>query len=439
MTFPQGMRWSCSAGDQAQWATVATGDTESALSGQMGGPVKRSESLSAVQAAELLGVRRETLYAYVSRGLLVPERSSGPAGGRRSHFDRRQVERLAARHRRGGRSGSLEVNLDSELTLLDPAGRLYYRGRDVSTLATALSPEQVAELLWGAPAGSWLLGRDARDAVEFAVRSLPSAAGPLDRIVSALVAVAALDPDRASRDPQHVHAAGRRAMSAAALALPRQREVAAEPQLVDLLWWFAVDRAPGAIELRAMSAAMVLLADHELAASTLAARVAASTWCDPYAAVIAGLSAVTGVLHGRAGLGAVEFLRRADRDGVEAAVGSYRSGPVPGFGHRVYTGADPRADALMDLLPAIDPDRWPLVEAMVEAASRTTGREPNVDFALAAFTFLAGLRPDTPLVVFAVARIAGLVAHVGEEYAHRLRFRPRAVYVGPEPGDRSQP
>ena len=93
------------------------------------------------QAAELLGVRRETLYAYVSRGLLEPERSSGPTGGRRSHFDRRQVERLAARHRRGGRAGSLEVRLDTELTLLDSGGRLFYRGHDVRTLATTMAPE----------------------------------------------------------------------------------------------------------------------------------------------------------------------------------------------------------------------------------------------------------------------------------------------------------
>ena len=170
----------------------------------------RSESLTAAQAAELLGVRRETLYAYVSRGLLVPERSSGPTGGRRSHFDRRQVERLAARHRRGGRAGSLEVRLDTELTLLDAAGRLFYRGHDVRTLATTRTPEQVAELLWDAAPGPWQLPDQERDALTAAVAALPATAEPLDRIVVGLVALAALDPGRSARDPEHLHEVGRR-------------------------------------------------------------------------------------------------------------------------------------------------------------------------------------------------------------------------------------
>lgn len=397
--------------------------------------MKRSESLTVAQAAEILGVRRETLYAYVSRGLLLPDRTAGPNGGRRSHFDRRQVERLAARHRRGGRAGSLEVRLDTELTLLDAAGRLFYRGRDVRTLATTMAPERVAELLWGAAPGRWQLPEPDSDALASAVAALPGGAQPLDRIAVGLVALAALDPDRSARDPQHLHDVGRRSMLAAALALPRQRELPGRPSLTEIVWSFASDRAPGPAELRAMSAALVLMADHELAASTLAARVAASTWCDPYLAVVAGLSAVNGVLHGQAGLSAVALLQRAERDGAGPATKALPAGAVPGFGHRVYAAADPRCDALLDLLPELDRSRWSLVEATMESVSRATGQEPNVDFALAAFTFLARLRPDTPLAVFAVARIAGLVAHIAEEYGHRLRFRPRAVYVGPEPLD----
>lgn len=397
----------------------------------------RSERLTAAQAAEILGVRRETLYAYVSRGLLHPDRTAGPNGGRRSHFDRRQVERLAARHRRGGRAGSLEVRLDTELTLLDAAGRLFYRGHDVRTLATTTAPEHVAELLWDAPAGPWQLRQEESDAVASAVAALPGGAEPLDRIVVGLVALAALDRDRSAQDPQHLHDVGRRSMLAAALALPRPRELAGSPSLTELVWSFATDRSPEPAELRAMSAALVLLADHELAASTLAARVAASTWCDPYLAVVAGLSAVNGVLHGKAGLGALALLRRAEREGAGQAATGLAAGSVPGFGHGVYAAADPRSDALLDLLPLIDPRRWSVVESTMESVSRTTGQEPNVDFALAAFAFLARLRPDTPLAVFAVARIAGLVAHIAEEYPHRLRFRPRAVYVGAEPGARA--
>jgi citrate synthase len=187
-----------------------------------------------------------------------------------------------------------------------------------------------------------------------------------------------------------------------------------------------------------MSAALVLLADHELAASTLAARVTASTWADPYLAVVAGLSAVNGVLHGRAGLEALALLHKAERTGVGSAMATLPAGGVPGFGHRVYAAADPRSDTLLDLLPVLDRPRWHVVEAMMEGVTRATGLEPNVDFALAALTFLAKLRADTSLAVFAVARVAGLVAHISEEYRHRLRFRPRAVYVGREPLDHGQ-
>lgn len=395
----------------------------------------RPDRLTAAQAADILGVRRETLYAYVSRGLLVPGHSPGPTGGRRSHFDRRQVERLAARHRRGGRAGSLEVRLDTEFTLLDAAGRLFYRGHDVRRLATTVAPEQVAELLWDAAPGRWELPDQDRDALASAVAALPDTAEPLDRVVIGLVALAALDPDRSARDPEHLHGVGRRAMLAAALALPRQRELPGHPSLAELVWSFASDRAPEPAELRAMSAALVLLADHELAASTLAARVAASTWCDPYVAVVAGLSAVNGVLHGRAGLGALALLLRTEREGAAPETAALPPGAVPGFGHRVYAAADPRSDSLLDLLPVLDRRRWRVVEATMESASRATGLEPNVDFALAALTFLARLRPDTPLAVFAVARTAGLIAHISEEYRHRLRFRPRAVYVGPEPSE----
>src|SRR3954470_14675052 len=103
--------------------------------------------LTTAEAARRLGVKPETLYAYVSRGQLT--RHTAPGAVRRSLFAREEVERLAARARRGGRAGALEVVVDTELTLLDPAGALYYRGHDVTELARTASYEEVAELLWG--------------------------------------------------------------------------------------------------------------------------------------------------------------------------------------------------------------------------------------------------------------------------------------------------
>src|SRR5690348_5350278 len=102
--------------------------------------------LTTAAAAQRLGVKPETLYAYVSRGQLTRHLA---ADGRRSLFAREEIERLAARARRGGRAGALELVIDTELTLLDPAGALYYRGQDVEELARASTYEDVAELLWG--------------------------------------------------------------------------------------------------------------------------------------------------------------------------------------------------------------------------------------------------------------------------------------------------
>src|SRR6188472_1519608 len=100
--------------------------------------------LTTVQAATRLGVKPETLYAYVSRGMLTRHQD-----GRRSLFARDEIDRLAARARRGGRAGALELVVDTELTLLDPAGALFYRGQDATDLARTSTYEQVAELLWG--------------------------------------------------------------------------------------------------------------------------------------------------------------------------------------------------------------------------------------------------------------------------------------------------
>src|SRR3954451_7516896 len=101
--------------------------------------------LTTSQAADRLGIKPETLYAYVSRGQLTRHHT---ADGRRSLFAREEIERLAARARRGGRAGALELVVDTELTLLDPAGRLFYRGQDATQLARESTYEATSELLW---------------------------------------------------------------------------------------------------------------------------------------------------------------------------------------------------------------------------------------------------------------------------------------------------
>ena len=186
---------------------------------------------------------------------------------------------------------------------------------------------------------------------------------------------------------------------------------------------------------RLLDAALVLLADHELAASTLAARVAASTWADPYLVVQAGLAVLGGPLHGGAAAGARALVREVD-DGVDAAEAIGRrlrdQQLIPGFGHRIYQDHDPRAEVLLGLLASTH--ELPSEDAVV-ATMRDRGLPfANIDFAIAALAERHEMTEEAGEIIFAIARIAGWLAHATEEYPHRLRFRPHGVYTGPPPG-----
>ncbi len=194
------------------------------------------------------------------------------------------------------------------------------------------------------------------------------------------------------------------------------------------------DPGPGMVGV--LRAALVLLADHELAASTLAARVAASVRADPYAVVATGLGAVGGPLHGGASFGAEVMLRSAARaaDAPRAVGDLLRRGErIPGFGHYVYTESDPRAVALMDLLREAAPgsERLDIADAVMAEARRRALPAPNIDFALAALASVADMIPGAGQAVFAVARTAGWLAHAIEEYARGTPIRPRGIYTGP--------
>ncbi|REF35611.1 citrate synthase [Thermasporomyces composti] len=391
--------------------------------------------LTTRQAAQLLGVKPETIYAYVSRGMLTRHRG---ADRRSSRFDRIEVERLARRHRQGGRAGALEVVVDTELTLLDPAGALYYRGEDVTELARTRHFEEVAELLWAAPAnGPWEAAPSAVEVGRRAQEALPAEARTIDRIRVIVAALAATDPVRDDRRPAAVAATARSLVAGIVDCLPARNQ-APGPTIAERLWSRLADRVPERGEVRALDAALVLLADHELAASTLAARVAASVWADPYLVVLTGLSVGGGALHG-AQSAAVEALLREAHDPADVArlVGERlrRAERVPGFGHAVYTDRDPRADVLLDVVRAaggpgpVDA----IVEELVSVVGRHGGPAPNIDLALASLTVKLGLTEGAGEVIFLLGRIAGHIAHALEEYPHRMRFRPRALYVGPRP------
>ena len=176
----------------------------------------------------------------------------------------------------------------------------------------------------------------------------------------------------------------------------------------------------------ALNAALVLLLDHELAASTMAARIAAGTGADPWLVLLTGLAALGGPRHGRSSV-AAEALLRAGLAGLE---GYATDQSVPGFGHKVYVDADPRAEVLLDHVARLDPAGWPDVEALLLAVSNRFGLSPNVDLGLAALVRACGFRPASGETIFALSRMVGWLAHAMEEYPQGLRFRPRAIYTG---------
>ncbi len=202
------------------------------------------------------------------------------------------------------------------------------------------------------------------------------------------------------------------------------------------LWPRLTAAAPAPGDLAALNAALVLLADHDIAASTLAARVAASTRAHPYAVVGAGLAALDGPLHGATSGLAYALLSDAVRSGdpVHAISDRLRvDGVIPGFGHPLYPDGDPRAVTLLGLLRD-DPARV-IIDVVAAAVSRRSGAAPNIDFAIAAFALLNGMGPDAGETIFAVARTAGWIAHALEEYSDRpSRFRPSGRYAGRAPG-----
>lgn len=402
----------------------------------VGGTPTEEETLTVDEAARRLGVKRETVYAYVSRGLLERHPSSDR---RATRFARGAVEGLAGRARRTDRSPAVETVVDTELTLLDPAGRLSYRGHDVVDLARHAGFERTAALLWDtADEGAWR----SDPAVVGIVRAVVAPLGGADPAALLPVVVAALravDPLRADRRPDAVRRAGRAIVATFVDALP-SAGTPVDERIAARLWTVlsSDERRPGPAQLRALDASLVLLADHELAASTFASRVAASAWADPYGVVMTGLGPLGGALHGAASSDAERLLvAAAGPDGAARALGDRLGGdgPPAGFGHRVYRDRDPRADHLLGLLPGCsrDPAAADAVAGVVALARDRGLPAPNVDLALAGLTTSMGLRPGSAPTIFALARVVGLVAHGLEEYRHRLRFRPRATYVGEHP------
>jgi citrate synthase len=377
--------------------------------------------LSADEAMLKLRVRPQTLYAYVSRGRVRAE--PDPDEPRRSRYCASDVAALADKKSRGRKAADVAVGaiawgepvLASAITTV-AGGRLFYRGQDAVRLSNAATLEEVARLLRGGLG----LPPDA---------SIDAPPGPTGtaRAFAAFAARAAADRPAVERPAQALadEAAGLLDLMAAAVAgpegwAPRDEDAGPIHERLGRAW-----RAPRD-GWDALRRALVLLADHELNASTFAARVTASTGASLAASVLAGLAALSGPRHGGMAARVEAFAATALRLGWRRALPP--GGLPPGFGHELYPDGDPRAEALLAAIET--PPALRFLRATVEAE---TGQRPNLDFALVALRQTLGLPPEAPFALFAVGRTAGWLAHAMEQATSGRLIRPRARYVGLAP------
>ncbi len=383
--------------------------------------------LTAAEAASRLGVKRQTLYAYVSRGLVSRQLS---LDGRTSLFHPDEIDALRTAHRRTP-SGEVGSVIASAVTRIEPDGHSYRETAAVDLVDEPL--ETVAELLWGGEGGSWSVDAEAIAAVSALQAALPDHAELIDRLRGSVLALSAHDRLRHDPTPESHRRAGRKMLTAMVDGLPlRTQSPADDPpidggRLADRLWPRLSSESPTTAQRDCLNAALVLMADHGLAASTFAARIAASVRADPYSVVSAGLGAMGGVLHGAASDDVHRLFDDAARLGPEVAIGRHLrdSRPISGTGHAVYRDRDPRQQALAERLADAwaGDERLALVHATRDIVTERVDRPLNVDFSLGALTWLAQMEPGSGQCIF-VARTAGWIAHGIEEMTEPpLRFR----------------
>ncbi|WP_411289111.1 citrate synthase [Phenylobacterium sp.] len=378
--------------------------------------------IAAEDARARLGVRPQTLYAYVSRGRVQVR--PDPHDPRRSLYRAADITALTQRKSRSRKvsdvaAGAIawgEPVLASSITTV-AGGRLFYRGRDAIKLAETETLEAVARLLRGGHGAA--LKRTERPAS-------PHAPDMRSRAFLALAQRAGIDP------PAKGRAALALAVEAATLLDVLTDAIAGEVgggaihNRLAMAWGLGPG-GPGADLIRRT---LVLVADHELNASAFSARVAASTGASLSACALAGIATLSGPRHGGATQAVQTLAAEATQQGPRQAIANrlVEDRALPGFGHPLYPDDDPRAAALLDRL-TLPAD----LAALQQAVRAVTGLAPNVDFALVAISQGLKLPADAPFALFTVARCAGWIAHAIEQGQSDSLIRPRARYVGPEP------
>jgi citrate synthase len=359
--------------------------------------------------------------------------------------------------------GGLEdvVATSSAICFIDgDRGVLSYAGYDIHDLASSATFEEVCFLLWhrrlpsraelGDLQSQFAAARAVPEAIIRLMRSLPPVDG-MDALRTLVSALAHYDKELADNSPQAQYRKAVRLTAQVSTIVATWGRlqagggpIAPDPvlgQAANFLYMLKGDR-PNSTEIKALDIALTLHADHELNASTFAARVSAATLTDIYSAVVGGIGALKGPLHGGANAEVMkmllEFGQSATPERVEEAIRAKlaRKEKIPGFGHRVYRTEDPRATHLRqmsrDLGARAGNTAWfdmsQRIEALVKGEKKLN---PNVDFYSASVYYALGIPIDLYTPIFAVSRMSGWTAHVLEQYANNRLIRPRADYIGP--------
>jgi citrate synthase len=397
--------------------------------------------IDAHDAAMYLGVKLTTIYSYTSKGFLHTVPNTARYGRLYLVDDLARLKtRRDARLGHGPvAAGALrwgEPVLESSITSIEPEGPVY-RGKPAHMLASSkTSFEQVSELLWTGtlpdappPPPPRLRGR---------IPTVPLGATHFAAMSMAMAALDAADPHRLASSPANIYPRARAVVRrlAAALALSERRtrvKAAIEAPSTAA----AVGIALGMRSLKdvdAINSALILMADHELNASTFGARVAASAGADLYACVMAGLAVASGFRHGGASSHVEMLVSETGRpENARRAIAerARRGETVPGFGHKLYPEGDPRATVLLDIARSVGgkDQRLATLVALIRAM-RDAGREPpNVDAALVGLQYALRLPPGSASGIFVVGRSAGWIAHAFEQRASGALLRPRARFV----------
>lgn len=389
--------------------------------------------LSARDAATELSVSPATLYAYVSRGLIRSEPGENPRSRRYRAEDVRGLKNRRAPlvEGQGLKAADLPV-MDSAVSTITADGPIY-RGVRAVTLAESATFEQCASLLWDSTSAD-PFAKSNLPVISPAMRGIMAAtrdAPPIDRTIAILSQAAEADPRAYNSVSEGRAATGGRILRLVAAAMTNS-EPSAEPlhRQIARAW---APKHPHAEDL--IRRALVLMADHELNASTFTVRCAASTGISLYDAMIAGLVALKGPRHGGVGPLAAKLVDTLLEGDIAAIIRERVAlGEIfPGFGHMIYRDGDPRAVSLFGALIKTGIDKRLAIE-IPERIKEATGAFANNDYALAVMRRALEMPVGSETAMFAIGRTAGWIAHAIEQLESKKLIRPRARYVGPAPG-----